>query len=193
MFPKIRIFKYLRHPWVGRRENAKYISNFPQNYPTRTMLNQDREAPICPCEVSRHCFRWRLFADAVPSHCLNQCWLIANRTFGNKFKWILVNYTDVHTRCEMWKFHPQNGGYFISPSMCWYRNGSLFLRIPLHSIRMASDLLSNWINLLNLIWLRIMAPWRHQCELWPLEQNKGSAAVYAEAFYSTELRSSHGI
>ena len=44
---------------------------------------------ICVNELGHHWFRQWLVACSVPSHCLNQCWLIVNWTPGNIFQWNL--------------------------------------------------------------------------------------------------------
>ena len=36
---------------------------------------------------NHHWFRWRLVAWSAPSHYLNQCWNIVNRTLGNELQW----------------------------------------------------------------------------------------------------------
>ena len=41
---------------------------------------------ICVSELCQHWFRWWLVAWSVPSHYLNQCWLIVSWTLTNKFQ-----------------------------------------------------------------------------------------------------------
>ena len=42
---------------------------------------------ICVIELGQHWFRWWLVAYSVPSHYLNQCWVIVNWTLRNKLQW----------------------------------------------------------------------------------------------------------
>ena len=42
---------------------------------------------ICFSESGQHWFRWWLVVYSVPSHYLNQCWVIVNCTIGNKIQW----------------------------------------------------------------------------------------------------------
>ena len=42
---------------------------------------------ICVSELGQHWFRWWLVSYSAPIHYLNQCWVIANWTIRNKFKW----------------------------------------------------------------------------------------------------------
>ena len=42
---------------------------------------------ICVSELGHHWFRQWLVVCSVPSHYLNQNWLIVNWTLGNKFQW----------------------------------------------------------------------------------------------------------
>ena len=38
-------------------------------------------------KLIRNCFRQWLFACSAPSHYLNQCWLVVNRTLSTKLQW----------------------------------------------------------------------------------------------------------
>ena len=42
---------------------------------------------ICVSELGQHWFRQWLVAYSVPSHYLNQCWIIVNWTLRNKLQW----------------------------------------------------------------------------------------------------------
>ena len=44
---------------------------------------------ICVVELGHHWFKIWLVACSAPSHYLNQCWNIVNRTSRNKFQWKL--------------------------------------------------------------------------------------------------------
>ena len=42
---------------------------------------------ICISKLSHHCFKQWHVPCMVPSHYLNQCWIIVNWTIANKFQW----------------------------------------------------------------------------------------------------------
>ena len=48
-----------------------------------------RVRQICVNKLYHHWFRWWLVAWTAPSHYLNQCWNIVNRTLGTKCQWNL--------------------------------------------------------------------------------------------------------
>ena len=54
----------------------------------------------------------------MPSHYLNQCWVIVNWTLMNKLQWIfLAKYKTFHSRNCSWKYSLRNGGHFVQGEM----------------------------------------------------------------------------
>ena len=49
----------------------------------------DAETHICITKLGHHWFRKWLVTSSVPSHYLNQCWIIVNWMHGNIFQWNL--------------------------------------------------------------------------------------------------------
>ena len=70
--------------------------------------------------LSHHWFRYWLFANTAPSHYLNQCWNIVNWTLRNRLIWKLNrNWYILNSRKCIWKCRLENGGHFVSASMCF--------------------------------------------------------------------------
>ena len=74
----------------------------------RDLTHRGRVTHICVHKLCHHCFRQWLVACLAPSHSLNQCWNIVNGTLRNKF----------HSRKDIWKCRMENGGHFVSATMC---------------------------------------------------------------------------
>ena len=98
---------------------------------------------MCVAKLDQHWFREILVACSVPSHHLNQCWLIGKWTLRNELQWNLNGNTKlfVHENayalypCEqtsvkfesninacfkkyIWKYHLHNGGHFFFGYHC---------------------------------------------------------------------------
>ena len=68
---------------------------------------------ICVSESGQPWFRLWFVAYSVPSHYLNQCWVIVNWTFRNKLHWNFYQNTIFHSRKCIWTYRLRNGGHFV--------------------------------------------------------------------------------
>ena len=80
--------------WFVTHKNALYLTH-------------NRWIHTCVSKVDHYCFRWWLVACSVPTHHLNQCWMIVNWILENKLQWNLNQNTTI--------FLPENKLKLSSP------------------------------------------------------------------------------
>ena len=61
-------------------------------------------------ESGQHWFRWWLVTYSMPSHYLNQCWILLNWNLRNKLQWNFDQNTKIFIHKNKWKCHLQHGG-----------------------------------------------------------------------------------
>ena len=70
-------------------------------------------------ESDQHWFRKWLVAYSVPSHYLNQSWVIVNWTLSNKLQRNLTEIQNFHSQKCIWKYCLQKCYYFVQGRMGW--------------------------------------------------------------------------
>ena len=75
------------------------IHRGPVNSPHKTASNAEdvsiwwRHHDICVSKLGHHWFKQRAVAYSVPIYCLNQYWLVVNRTLQKTFQWKINRHT----------------------------------------------------------------------------------------------------
>ena len=81
------ISQEILQPWITKISLRITYLKFNSNLPGASELTHlPLVLHVCVKELGHHWFRWWLVAYSAPSHYLNQCWLIVNRTPGNIFQ-----------------------------------------------------------------------------------------------------------
>ena len=70
-----------------RTPNVGVWSNITHQIHTLLLTHLPPVPHICVEELGQRCFRQWFVACSAPSHYLNQCWLIVNRSLRNKLQW----------------------------------------------------------------------------------------------------------
>ena len=126
---------YLRCNWFCNRHSTVLAGFTQNNYPCfLCCISGNRESiqcqwsnpqwlelphlPLVPhvqvVELGQHWFRYWLVASTAPSHYLNQCCLIVNRTLRNKRQWNPIRNTKCfHSWQYIWKCRLRDGGHFV--------------------------------------------------------------------------------
>ena len=100
--------------WEGLHK--RWFNEIAATSPRGQWVNSLRPSDACMRQqTNQHWFRQWLGVWSAPSHYLNPCWDIVNWTHRNKLKWYFIHF---HSRKCIWKCSLENGGHFISPSMC---------------------------------------------------------------------------
>ena len=95
------------------------------NWPIKALLNSSHMSQVnslrpSDTHVSKlgyHWFRKMVVTCLVPSHYLNQCWLIVNHISGKIFQWTLNQIWSISISDDS-IVKKQYGNHFVSTSMC---------------------------------------------------------------------------